>query len=500
MTRRCSKGKSCGATCIQRAKWCELELGPKVSKSLTQAQKRIGVLGLFAQVRGRGIKGYKAKFDAIRKELKGELGHQIRKTEDVQELQKRLQKAGLLSKDEKSKTKPKTFNVDDLFAKPKKEETKKPGVLDINQILAGAGQKPATAVPPAQEKTKTTPNTKDINDDISRILRGESPKYIQPTSGFQAPPTGASQGPTTGNTKWAREDAGDFDKAFKIYKRIKGENATFDWDESARRGIKIGEGSYGTVLRVGDVAVKRGNVSGDEAEILKTVGKAGLGPRLLMGEMTTRKYGEYGVDIHEGRIAMSLVPGKPMGLVAPDKQIGGKNVADIYWKAMAGLHRLGIAHNDAHIDNLLIDNKGVGRWVDLGLAQANPKAALAEAMGIFDTLKNAPFTRTPGAYGQGNWQTRKWDATGYRQAYAARQAGGKTWDEFVQRFPVASRIWENKADAQYRLMKMGLTRPEVSAIIDHGIRSSKESYNQGPWAKLTDKQALEVLNILYDGV
>jgi hypothetical protein len=70
----------------------------------------------------------------------------------------------------------------------------------------------------------------------------------------------------------------------------------------------------------------------------------------------------------------------------------------------------------------------------------------------------------------------------------------------MKRFPVASRVWENRGDAQFKLLKMGLSKDDVSTIIDHGIRSTPESYTKGPWAKLTDKQAQEVLDILYDGI
>jgi serine/threonine protein kinase len=167
---------------------------------------------------------------------------------------------------------------------------------------------------------------------------------------------------------------------------------------------------------------------------------------------------------------------------------------------MADLHRQGIAHNDAHIDNIMIDKGGKGRWVDLGLAQASPKAALAEAMGIFDTLRGAEATRVQGAGGSGNWQTRRWDGTGVRAAERAKAGGTKSWVEFMERFPTAAKVWENRGLAQFKLMKMGLTKSDVSSIIDHGIRSPLETYNKGAWAKLTDKQAQEVLNILYDGI
>jgi hypothetical protein len=338
-------------------------------------------------------------------------------------------------------------------------------------------------------------------DDISRIMRGEEPRKIQVVSDKVASKIAAT-GATTGNTRWARGDAEDFDGAFKIYKRIRGDAEKEDWSESAKKGTKIGEGAFGTVMTAGqDKLHKRGQIGEFEAEVLKRVGGKDLGPKLFVAELATEKGKDYGLGIQDGRVSMSKVPGKPIGSTTPaSKEIGGKRVADIYWKAMADLHRMGIAHNDAHIDNILVDDKGKGRWVDFGLSQPSPKAALAEAMGIFNTLPGTTATRLPGAYGQGNWQTRRWDAAGVRQAEAARKAGGKTWQEFMERFPVASRVWENRGDAQFKLLKMGLSKDDVSTIIDHGIRSTPESYTKGPWAKLTDKQAQEVLDILYDGI
>lgn len=546
MKSRCNKGKSCGATCIERSKWCELELGPRISKSLKQAQKRIGVLGLFSQVRKQGIKGYKAKFDAIRKELKGELGRQIRKTDDVQELKKRLQAKGLLPKTESSAEK-KPWEVGDLFKK--KEPEKGQSVpKDLRNLIKGLpNNNPSTPSeryrrrvaeaedaarrgekPPAVEgrnldrspgaKTKTPPilnkkNTELLFDDISRMMRGESPLHIEIASapgyeGFKARflPTKTAPGSATGNTKWARQDAEDYDGALvQGSLRREGSKSFNKWDGSYGSGAtKIGEGSYGTVMRNPDgTFIKRGAVSETEAALIRRLGEKDLGPRLIAADINGKHpyQQERFVDIRDGRIAMSQVSGSPMGAsTSASKQFGGKNAADVYWKALADLHRLGIAHNDAHIDNILVDSKGKGRWVDLGLAQASPKAALAEAMGIFETLKGAPATRVEGAAGQGNWQTRRWDGTGFRQAESARRSGAQNWEEFQKRFPVAAQVWENRPAAQYQLLKMGLTREDVSTIIDHGIRSTPESYNRGPWAKLTDQQALQVLNTLYDGI
>jgi len=425
-----------------------------------------------------------------------------------------LQKEGLLPKSKESEKKE---DLGAIFArqvaagaKAKKErEAKAPSLpSDLKrQLGALAEPKEKTVAPATPAKSAEKVSTDKVMDDISRIMRGSLPRYMEvgsaggetgARSGFKA--SGAQGGSATGNTRWARDDAGDFDKSFKIYKRIRGDKDMVDWDETVKNGKKIGEGSFGTVLKVGNVAHKRGEVSADEASIIKRVGDAGLGPKLHGAEISTKVRNDYGVEIHNGRIAMSLVPGKQMGEVQPDKKIGGKNAADIYWKAMADLHRLGIAHNDAHIENILVDKSGNGKWVDLGLAQASPKAALAEAMGIFNTIPGAKASRVMGARGDGNWQTRRYAATGVAQAMRDKGAGTEKWKEFMDRFPVASKVWENRGDAQFKLLKMGLSKEDVSSIIVHGIRSPMETYTKGAWSKLTDKQAQEVLNTLYDGI
>jgi hypothetical protein len=365
-------------------------------------------------------------------------------------------------------------------------------------------QKKAFGVNPDTLNAKANRKLFDLDQKIKAATGEKKEELVKERGRLQNALDNFNKGQTqaTGNTLWARGDASDFDGAFKIYKRIRGDAEKEDWDESAKKGTKVGEGAFGTVITAGlNKLHKRGEIGEFEADTLKRVGDKDLGPKLILAEIATQKRKDYGLGIQDGRISMTKVEGKPIGAsAAASKEIGGKRVADIYWKAMADLHRMGIAHNDAHIDNILVDGKGKGRWVDFGLAQPNPKAALAEAMGIFNTLPGTTATRLPGAYGQGNWQTRRWDAAAVKQAEAARAKGGKTWQEFMERFPVASRVWENRGDAQFKLLKMGLSKDDISTIIDHGIRSTPESYTKGPWAKLTDKQAQEVLNILYDGI
>jgi hypothetical protein len=517
MQKRCTKGKSCGATCITRPDRCVLELGPVLSKSLTQTRNKIGVVQLYYRVRDQKVKGGQAKFERIRKELAGEIGGRIQQTKDLIELKNRLQKESLIPKSKKSED-----DLGAIFAKQvaagKKSEPARPKFTplptDIKNQLAALPPPPLAprqlSQSPGGARMRPPAATKDIFDDISRILRGESPQNIEIASGIgkdgfkvRQKQTTSASGSATGNTKWARLDAKDHDSDLGKVRR-EGDKSYNGWKDSYGSGArKIGEGAYGTVIKNPDgTFVKRGDISDTEAALVKRLGDVDLGPKLRAADINgpAKYHQENFVDVRNGRIAMGEVPGKPLGAAGPAQPFGGKNAADIYWKAMADLHRMGIAHNDAHIDNILVDDKGKGRWVDLGLAQANPKAALAEAMGIFNTLKGAEATRVEGARGQGNWQTRRWDGTGVRAAEKAREAGGQKWVEFMERFPVASRVWENRPDAQYKLLDMGLSKNDVSSIIDHGIRSTPESYTKGAWAKLTDKQAQEVLNILYDGI
>jgi hypothetical protein len=323
----------------------------------------------------------------------------------------------------------------------------------------------------------------------------------------------AIKGPNTaatGNTKWGREDARDADNRLAGEKLTRvGDKSYNKWEESYGPGSrKLGEGSYGTAMLAADgkTVVKRGDIATTEAGILDKVGKADLGPKLLAADIDGKPLGQMpGVEMKDGRIAMGVVPGKEMGRDADINTRYGPNkisAPDVYWKAMADLHRLGIAHNDAHIDNILVDDKGKGRWVDLGAAQANPKAALAEAMGIFSPLKGGDAISVPsGATGTGNWQTKQWDGTGVKQAERAKQAGGETWSKFKRDYPVASRVWDNRIFAIDNMKKMGLDVNDINSIIAHGIRSTPESYGKSDgFGRLTDAQAQKILNTLYEGI
>ena len=66
--------------------------------------------------------------------------------------------------------------------------------------------------------------------------------------------------------------------------------------------------------------------------------------------------------------------------------------------------------------------------------------------------------------------------------------------------PSLSRVVNNKTAVLKEMSRLGFTDNDVATIIDHGIRAPVASYQQGPWAKLSDTQATKLINILYDGI
>jgi hypothetical protein len=305
-------------------------------------------------------------------------------------------------------------------------------------------------------------------------------------------------------SKLAIQSARSFDKDMAKEQLRRDGDQTFDqWDETTGTGAKkLGQGAFGTVIKSkdGSHAVKRGDISDTEAKLIQKLGEQDLGPKLIAADVDGPGWnGAPGVNNRRGRIAMSVVDGEPIGdRRRADDEIGGVKVADAYWTARAQLHRMGIAHNDMHIDNVLVDSTGKGRFVDMGLAQDNPKAAFAEAMGAFVPPRGGMVTRPAGVQGQGDWQVRRYDGTGGRLMEAAQKSGN--YKEIMRRAPVAARVLDNKNALQYRMGKDGFSKDDIATIMDHGLRNDLSTYSQGVWQRITDDQAREYINILYDGI
>ncbi len=302
----------------------------------------------------------------------------------------------------------------------------------------------------------------------------------------------------TSNTQWVR-DASDFDSSFKVGRVINGTKDQFDWSGSIDKGTKLGEGAFGTVLLVKGnpgYAVKRGQVSTTEAEITQILGKAGLGPKLVYGEIAKGKpIVEHGVYITNGRIVMSRVPGKDYGNFSKSSdRVGKTSIGDAYWFLRSQVHRLGIAHNDAHSGNVLIDKNGKSRFVDMGLSQRNVKAALSEALGVFTNRGFLPKGST----------------------FDPSKINSMTSGDYNSKFDPQLGVHKGsiKGDAPQNLLKMrdnlprvydalrshGISDNEITRMIITQVRQPLPSYEKGPWAKLSNNDAAKVIDILYDGV
>lgn len=527
---RCTKGKSCGATCIDARERCNLELGPLVSPAVGKASMTLGALFNQGIAAGKEKASKRPEFTPLPTDIKNQLAalapRQLSRSPGAQTrtpFAARQELANIVQSAKKGDTSliwddisrimrgslPQNLQVasagDELGMRARVKPTEIRKVERQLESALGSKARPSMNVDQLREAAAKQANElslqreKATNGAERKALRDRIEKLDAAVK--RADELNAT---ATGNTRWARVEAKDFDNALGKVRR-EGNTAYNGWGDSYGSGAtKIGEGSYGTVIRNKDgTFVKRGDISNTEAELIGRLGKIDLGPKLVAADINgpAQYHTERSVDMKNGRIAMGQVPGEPIGkIAAPNTQIGGKNAADIYWKAMADLHRQGIAHNDAHIDNILVDGKGKGRWVDLGLAQASPKAALAEAMGIFKPLKGGDDITLPsGATGEGNWQTARWNATGVSQAEQLKREG--RWAQFQQRFPVASRVWDNQEKVIKKMEEMGMDVNEINSVITHGIRSSPESYTKSDgFNRMTDAQAQDLIKTLYDGI
>lgn len=342
----------------------------------------------------------------------------------------------------------------------------------------------------------------DVSESLSTFLERMGPGAKTSTKSEpkvnQEPPKKPEK-IVTGNTQWTRDDASDFDSSFKVGGTTNGTKDQFDWSGSIDKGTKLGEGGFGTVLLVKGnpgYAVKRGQVSTTEAEITQILGKAGLGPKLIYGEIAKGKPKvERGVYIINGRIVMSRVPGRDYNSFSESSdKVGKTSIGDAYWFLRSQVHKLGVAHNDAHSGNVLIDKNGKSRFVDMGLSQQSVKAALSEALGVFTNRGFLPKGST----------------------FNLSKIDPMTSGDYNSKFDPQTGAHKGliKGDAPQNLLKMRDNLPKVyDALRSHGISDNEitrmivtqvgqplKSYEKGPWAKLSNKDAAKVIDILYDGV
>ena len=192
---------------------------------------------------------------------------------------------------------------------------------------------------------------------------------------------------------------------------------------------------------------------------------------------------------------MSRVPGEDYDNFSKSSdKVGKTTIGDAYWFLRSQVHKLGVAHNDAHSGNVLIDKNGKSRFVDMGLSQQSVKAALSEALGVFTNKGFLPKGST----------------------FNLSKIDPMTSGDYNSKFDPQTGAHKGliKGDAPQNLLKMRDNLPKVyDALRSHGIADNEitrmivtqvgqplKSYEKGSWAKLSNKDAAKVIDILYDGV
>jgi hypothetical protein len=323
-----------------------------------------------------------------------------------------------------------------------------------------------------------------------------APKPRPTPAPAQAPPA---------NAPYYTNHAYGFDKNFDSKSARKEGDASFKgWGGSYDPATKkLGQGSFGAVLLNPDgTVVKRGIISENEAALIKKVGEAGIGPRLIAAEIGPKNSTPTSapVQLHDGRIAMSKASGRKTEKVA-GQTFNGTTTADAFWRARGDLHKIGIAHNDMHTANVLVNQRGKGTVIDLGFAQDSRKAALSEALGAF-TAPSAGTAIPRVGKQKGDWQVRQWKGNaGLRLQDVERQGlNSKAGAKLLKEAPYLHRIYSQNLPKVFAEMKnMGYNDDEIKTIAITGIKNKLDAYEKGPWARITDADAQKLTNILYDG-
>lgn len=282
-----------------------------------------------------------------------------------------------------------------------------------------------------------------------------------------------------------RKDSMNFDKGFEAEIRrgkIKqwGDKG-FDWSKHLSSSKFGGKGSYGTVFVSEDTVVKRGEIGRTEASIQSILSKKGLAPKILSYEFTDKPT----VSILKpviGRIAMERAKGRSMDeFDSPDQKIGNKTVSDAYWSTRAKVHRSGIAHNDLHTGNIFLNPEtGKTTVLDFGFSQRNPKAALSEALGAFSRKES-----------YGDYQVKRTDEFPNIGYTLDRNKMGRS----------LGRIADNLPNVVNFLLDKGLSKSDIKEMIDSPTMETTGTYlRRELWGKLSNKDAMSAIKILYEGV
>ena len=167
-------------------------------------------------------------------------------------------------------------------------------------------------------------------------------------------------------------------------------------DATKKYGKPLASGAFGSVYVDGDRIVKVGKIGDNELKNLAKANELGIGPKILqVGELTPRKGKTHGVSVSDGSYAMEKVTGEsPNNAVTAIERLNRlKANKSAIVNQIKTLHANGIAHNDFHSGNILIDSSGASSKVtiiDFGMSMSKDtdgdryrKAAVTDVESLF---------------------------------------------------------------------------------------------------------------------
>ena len=150
----------------------------------------------------------------------------------------------------------------------------------------------------------------------------------------------------------------------------------------------LGRGAFGEARLTPEGVVKRGWLNRAELAAMERLGDSGVTPKLLgsafEGEWKPRLFP--GMNVRKGYMLMERALGEPLeklissGGGLTNKQ--GVKAFESLMRARKKIHLKGVAHQDMHPGNLMLDLKSEKLTViDLGMSRVDARAALVEALG-----------------------------------------------------------------------------------------------------------------------
>jgi serine/threonine protein kinase len=288
-----------------------------------------------------------------------------------------------------------------------------------------------------------------------------------------------------------RKGKADEKTGFIIPPGIKGYNIGKQIEGMSNYGNSLGYGEMASASRTSGPppgVIKRGKIGEHEAEALGILKGKGIAPEFHAIKFGSRprkgdppdKKPEVGVTRLGGHVKESegyLVMGEIKGQTAEKYLLDktGRTEAEKqrlqteFLKARKTINQNGIAHNDLHAGNFILREDGSVGVIDFGLSQVGYRFALIEAMG----LNNGGDL--PGSIL-------------YQKNY------------FSTENPTYQRLIQNREKVVNLLKSRYSIDWDNDNNVPKKVRSLEQQVTNSPLGTLEEKEVLELINLLYEGI